>query len=100
MACTAFVVGAGLFIDESSISWSSAPTTTLGGKTVTRTTTGGAPGITVTMAGKTPVFHSLPAGHVLKYMFFGSDNNLLILDSETGPGPVTHRVTLVNFTGS
>lgn len=100
MACTPLAIGVGLFIDASSTSWSSAPSTSLGGKTVTRTTTGGSPGITVQMAGKTPVFHALLAGHVLKYMFFGSDNNLLILDSETGGGPIQHRVLVVNFTGA
>jgi hypothetical protein len=88
------VVDVGLFIDVSSTAWSTARSTTIGGKTVTLTDRG------VSVRGPTgsAPFHQRLPGHVLKYMFFGSGNFLLILDSETGLGDITHRVTLIDFT--
>ena len=93
MSCTPFVVNPGLFIDANSTAWSNAPNTTMGGKTVTKTAAG------ITATGPTgSVFHSELAGRVLRYMFFGSNNYLLILDSETGGGAITRRVSLIDFT--
>src|SRR5438067_12504132 len=93
MACTPLTVTAGFFINVSSTAWSTAPSTTMGGKTVTRMATG--------ISVKAPtgsVFLPNAGSNVSSYMFFGSDNYLLVLQSEPGPGPITHYVTLINFT--
>jgi hypothetical protein len=93
MACTPLAITAGFFINASSTAWSTAPSTTMGGKTVTRT----AAGISVT-APSGSLFLPNAGSNVSSYMFFGSNNYLLILQSEPGPGPVTRYVTLINFT--
>jgi hypothetical protein len=86
----------GLFVNVGSIGWSTAPSTTQGDRTVTRRTTG-SPGITA--SGPTgSVFHRTTG--VSKYRFIGGRNHILILESSTGAGPVTHRVSLVDFTVS
>src|SRR3954470_22992642 len=84
----------GLFVNVSSIAWSAAPSTTAGDRTVTRRTTGFA-GITAT--GPTGSGFHQTLG-VSKYMFLGSRNHLLILESDKNAGPITHRVSLVDFT--
>lgn len=96
MACTPFVVTSGLFINNDSTSWLGAPTTSVGGKTVKLTTTGFA-GISVTGPTGTMPFHVTLPGYASKYQFFGSNNNLLLLDADTST-PSTRRVSLVDFT--
>lgn len=96
MACTPLAITAGTFFNTAPLAWSNAPSTTQGGKTVTRTSAG----ISVTGPTGTMPFHATVASRQSKYMFIGSDNYLLILDSDTGVGPVTHSVSLVDFTTS
>jgi hypothetical protein len=93
-AADKITISNGLFVNVSSIAWSSAPSTTAGDRTVIRRTTGFA-GITAT--GPTgSVFHQTLG--VSKYMFIGNRNHLLILESGKNVGPITHRVSLVDFT--
>jgi Abnormal spindle-like microcephaly-assoc'd, ASPM-SPD-2-Hydin/von Willebrand factor type A domain len=94
VTCTPTNITTGLFINNAPIAWSTAASTTRGDRTANRTTTGLA-GLTVT--GPTgSLFHTTLG--VSKYMFFGNGNHLLILESSTGAGPVTHTVTCVDFT--
>jgi hypothetical protein len=94
MACTPLNIATGLFFNTTPISWSTAPTTNQGGKTVTLDLTG----ISVTGPTGTMPFHATPSGRRSKYMFIGTDNYLLLLDSDTGAGLITHYVSLVDFT--
>jgi len=98
MACVPYTVNSGLFINDSTTAWSAAPSTTKGGRTVTLAATGNNPGITVTCPGGS-IFHQMMNNHILRYLFIGSGNYLLILDMETGIGPSTCYVDLVDFTG-
>lgn len=86
----------GLFINNGSLAWSTAASTTQGDRTVTRTTTGFA-GINVT-APNGSVFHMTTG--VSKYMFIGSGNHLLILEMTPTGGQVRHSVSIVDFSGT
>jgi von Willebrand factor type A domain len=92
MACTPLSIQPGLFVAGN---WISAPTTAFDGKTVTLTTTGGFPGLAVQQGGQ-HLFHAQLTGHTLQYRVLGG-KYLLILDQESGPGPSTRSVSLVNF---
>jgi hypothetical protein len=84
----------GLFVNNG-LTWSTAASQTRGDRSVVRRTTGGNPGITA--SGPTgSVFH--PTLGVSKYLFFGSHNHLLILESQSQAAQVRHTVTHVNFT--
>jgi hypothetical protein len=92
----ALIVAPGFFVP---VNWTTAPLTLAGDVTVERDAVGPNPGITVT--GTTgSLFHATVGSNVSRYMVFGADNNVLILESTTAAGPVTHRVTLVDFTTS
>jgi hypothetical protein len=93
MSCPPTVIANGLFIDVNSIAWSTAPSQTAGTRSVTRTASG------ITATGPTgSVFHPTVAGYTSKYMFFGGDNFLVLLDIEGSAGSSTRRVSLVDFT--
>jgi hypothetical protein len=84
----------GLFNNSAALAWSSAPSTTLGDRTVTRTTTGFRG---ITASGPTgSVFHQTLG--VSRYMFIGTRNHLLILEASTGAGPGNRSVSMVDFT--
>lgn len=81
----------GLFVNASALAWSNAPSTVMGDRSVTKTTTG------IVAAGPTgSVFHQTLG--TSRYMFIGSKNHLLILEQSTGAGPVQRWVTMVDFT--
>lgn len=89
----AVVVQPGFFI---AAAWSTGPLATVGAVKVERITTGPFPGIAVT--GPTgSVFHTTLAGNVSRYVVFGSPARVLILESTTAAGPVTHRVSVVDL---
>jgi hypothetical protein len=94
---TRLVINVGLFVNDTPTEWLNAASTTLCGRTVQWTSNG----ITVTgPTGRLP-FHATPSvGWVSKYRFIGSNCHLLILDSETGQGPQTRIVSLVDFSTS
>jgi hypothetical protein len=93
MACTPLNIDPGLFLTTSP--WETTASKTFDGKTVTRTTSGPNPGITVTK-GAQSVFHQQLNNHNLSYGVLGN-KFLVILDVEAGGGPSTRTVTLVNF---
>lgn len=98
MSCSPLAVGVGLFINNPATnSWSAAPSRSVGGKTVTLVATGPAPGITVTGPNGT-LFHATVGTDISRYLFFGSNNYLLLLEAGTGPGPVAYTVSLIDFT--
>ena len=74
MACTPLSVGTGLFIDASSTSWSTAPNTSMGNKTVTRNANG------ITVTGPTGTLYHQTLG-TSKYFIFGSNNYVLLLEA-------------------
>jgi hypothetical protein len=82
----------GLFITNEP--WDSSPSKSFDGKSITLTTTGSWPGISI-QEGSRSIFHSQKAGHMLKYRVLGK-KYLVILD--TGPGnPSTRSVSVVDF---
>ncbi len=86
-------ISPGLFVNNGSF-WSTAPSQTAGDRSVVRRTTGPNPGISV--SGPTgSVFHRTSG--VSKYLFYGGNNHLLILESRAQAARVTHTVTHVNF---
>jgi hypothetical protein len=92
VAAGPITISNGLFNNSAALAWSSAPTTTMADRTVTRTTTG-VQGLVV--SGPTgSVFHQTLG--VSRYMFIGTHNHVLILESPTGGG--TRSVSLVDFT--
>jgi hypothetical protein len=92
VAANPITISNGLFNNSAALAWSSAPTTTMGDRTVTRTTTG-VSGLVV--SGPTgSVFHQTLG--VSRYMFIGTRNHVLLLESSTGAG--TRSVSLVDFT--
>ncbi len=92
VAANPITISTGLFTNSAALAWSSAPTTTMGDRTVTRTTTG-VPGLVA--AGPTgSVFHQTLG--VSRYMFIGTHNHVLFLETPTGGG--TRSVSLVDFT--
>ena len=93
MAADPIVISNGLFNNSAELAWSAAPTTTLGTHTVTRTAAG------ITATGPTgSVFHQTLGSGSSRYMFFGTNNHVLILETSGGGGPVTRSVSLVDFT--
>jgi hypothetical protein len=94
VACTPLNIDAGLFITTSP--WETTPTKSFDGKTVTLTTSGGSPGISVVKSGGGSLFHAQLANRVLHYGVLGN-KYLLILDVDSGVGPSTRSVSLVNF---
>ena len=83
----------GLFLPTE---WTNLALTEVDGITIERDISGPNPGITVT--GPTgSLFHATIGSNTSRYMVFGSDNYVLILDSTTLPGPVTHRVSVTNL---
>jgi hypothetical protein len=98
MPCSPLTVGVGLFINNPATnSWSAAPSRSVGGKTVTLAATGPAPGITVTGPNGT-LFHPTVGTDISRYLFFGSNNYLLLLEAGTGPATVQYTVSLIDFT--
>ncbi|MEV6824503.1 hypothetical protein [Amycolatopsis sp. NPDC051102] len=92
LAADPITISNGLFNNSAALAWSSAPTTTMGDRTVTRTT-GGVSGLVVSgPAGS--VFHQTLG--VSRYMFIGTRNHVLILETPTSGG--TRSVSLVDFT--
>jgi len=95
-AIAAIDITPGLFVNNGFF-WSTALTQTAGDRTVARRTTGPNPGISAT--GPTgSVFHRTFG--VSKYLFYGTNNHLLILESQAQAARVTHTVTQVNFTAT
>jgi hypothetical protein len=92
VACVPLNIQNGLFVPSS---WSSALNTPFNGGTVTYAPGGANPGITV-QKGSGSVFHAQLANRALHYMVLGNEF-VLILDVETGIGPSTRNVSLVNF---
>ncbi|MEU5265383.1 hypothetical protein [Amycolatopsis sp. NPDC021455] len=93
-AANPITISTGLFNNSAALAWSSAPATTMGDRTVTRTTTG-LPGLVV--SGPTgSVFHQTLGAGVSRYMFIGTHNHVLILETPSGGG--TRSVSLVDFT--
>ncbi|MET8849756.1 hypothetical protein [Amycolatopsis sp. NPDC004625] len=89
LAADPITISNGLFNNSAALAWSSAPSTTMGDRTVTRTAAG------VVAAGPTgTVFHQTLG--VSRYMFIGTRNHVLILETPTGGG--TRSVSLVDFT--
>lgn len=92
VAADPITISNGLFNNSAATAWSSAPATTMGDRTVTRTTTG-VQGLVV--SGPTgSVFHQTLG--VSRYMFIGTRNHVLILESPTGAG--NRSVSSVDFT--
>ena len=92
MACTPFVVSPGLFENSTQGVWLNAPSTTQGGKTVTLS------GGTLTVTGPNGTMNFSAAGtQILRYKFFGTGNFLAVLVSESGVGPITRWMHIVNF---
>ncbi|MGW4056953.1 hypothetical protein ACWEGE_01670 [Amycolatopsis sp. NPDC004747] len=91
-AANPITISNGLFNNSAATAWSSAPSTTMGDRTVTRTT-GGVQGLVV--SGPTgSVFHQTLG--VSRYMFIGTHNHVLLLESPSGGG--NRSVSLVDFT--
>lgn len=90
MACTALGIQAGLFINTQP--WSNAPSTSMGGRSVTITG-----GTTLTVSGPTGSnFMTVATGGNFHYKFFGTANHVVIW--ETLPGTIQDRhVSLVDF---
>jgi hypothetical protein len=93
MACTPLNINTGLFYTASP--WETAPTKSFDGKTVTCTPGGPNPGILV-QKGAQSLFHAQSVNRHLSYGVLGN-KFLVILDAETGTGPSTRMVSLVNF---
>lgn len=93
MACTPLNIDAGLFLTSSP--WETTPSKSFDGKTVTNTTSGPSPGISV-QKGASSLFHARLANRTLHYGVLGN-KFLVILDVEGGAGPSTRWVSLVNF---
>ncbi|MGW3960808.1 hypothetical protein ACWED2_13405 [Amycolatopsis sp. NPDC005003] len=94
VAADPITISNGLFNNSAATAWSSAPATTMGDRTVTRTTTG-VQGLVV--SGPTgSVFHQTLG--VSRYMFIGTRNHVLILESPTGGG--NRSVSLVDFSAT
>ncbi|MFH1009607.1 MAG: choice-of-anchor D domain-containing protein [bacterium] len=93
MPCTPLDIQVGLFINT--INWSSAPSTSFDGKTVTLTTSGANPGLLV-QQGSQSLFQPKMTNHQLHYMVLGN-KYLLVLDVESIAGSGTRRILLVNF---
>ncbi len=93
MACTPLNIDPGLFLTANP--WESTPSRSFDGKTVTHTPGGPNPGIVVTK-GPQSVFHQQLNNHALFYGVLGN-KFLVILDIESGNGPSTRHVSLVNF---
>ncbi|MGW3995472.1 hypothetical protein ACWEF6_18440 [Amycolatopsis sp. NPDC004772] len=93
-AADPITISTGLFTNSAAPAWSSAPATTMADRTVTRTTTG-LPGLVVSGPSGS-VFHQTLG--VSRYMFIGTGNHVLILESSTGGGPGSRSVSLVDFT--
>jgi hypothetical protein len=92
--CAPFKVEPGPFIDVQSSFWSSAPQATAGDRTVQRSATG------LTAIGPTGrVFHQKAGGTgIVKFMFFGKDNNLLLLDQLVVGTSIDSFTSLIDFT--
>jgi hypothetical protein len=94
MTCTPLKVAPGLFYNSGGTAWSTAPSASLGGHSVTRSASG------ITFSGSTGGgFHATVGTNTSKYRLFGA-GFLVILESETSIGLITHTVTLVDFTTS
>ena len=93
MACTPLNIDPGLFLTTNP--WESTPSKSFDGKTVTHTTSGPNPGISV-QKGMLSVFHQQLNNHTLSYGVLGN-KFLVILDVEAGGGSSTRHVSLVNF---
>ncbi|WP_233223758.1 hypothetical protein [Amycolatopsis sp. CA-128772] len=88
-AANPITISNGLFNNSAALAWSSAPTTTMGDRTVTRTAAG------LAAAGPTgTVFHQTLG--VSRYMFIGTHNHVLFLETPNGGG--NRSVSLVDFT--
>jgi hypothetical protein len=89
VAANPITISNGLFNNSAALAWSSAPTTTMGDRTVTRSATG------LVASGPTgTVFHQTLG--VSRYMFIGTHNHVLFLETPTGGG--TRSVSIVDFT--
>lgn len=89
VAANPITISNGLFNNSAALAWSSAPSTTMGDRTVTRSASG------LVASGPTgTVFHQTLG--VSRYMFIGTGNHVLFLETPTGGG--TRSVSLVDFT--
>ncbi|EOD63598.1 hypothetical protein [Amycolatopsis vancoresmycina] len=89
LAANPITISNGLFNNSAALAWSSAPSTTMGDRTVTRSASG------LVASGLTgSVFHQTLG--VSRYMFIGTHNYVLFLETPTGGG--TRSVSLVDFT--
>lgn len=93
MACTPLTIDTGLFFTTNP--WETTPSKTFDGKTVTLTTSGPSPGISV-QKGALSFFHAKLNNHTLSYGVLGN-KFLVILDVEGGGGSSTRTVSLANF---
>ena len=93
MACTPLSIDLGLFFTTSP--WEQTATRSFDGKTVTYTSGGPNPGISV-QRGASSLFHAQLGNRSLSYGVLGN-KYLLLLDVETGAGTSTRTVSLVNF---
>jgi hypothetical protein len=93
MACTPLNIDSGLFFTTNP--WETTPSKIFDGKTVTHTSGGPNPGISV-QKGMLNVFHQQLNNRSLFYGVLGN-KFLVILDVEGGAASSTRRVSLVNF---
>lgn len=93
MACTPLSIQSGLFLTVTA--WSTALSATFDGKTLTFTPGGANPGISVQQGSKS-IFHPNLGNRSLSYMVLGN-KYLVILDMESGPGPSTRWLSLIDF---
>lgn len=93
MACTPLDIQVGYFYNTGN--WDNTPSQSFDGKTLTLTTSGPNPGISVQQGPKS-VFHAQLSNRTLSYMVLGN-KYLVILDMEGGGGASTRWVSLVNF---
>jgi hypothetical protein len=95
MACTAFPApNLGLFVDNVQGVWNSVNETKPGGKSCTYT--GGTLSINGPNGSPGPI--TAGANQKVRHKFFGANNFLAVCISETGAGPKSHTVLMVDFT--
>ncbi|HEY5834516.1 hypothetical protein, partial [Streptomyces sp.] len=93
MACTPLNIQAGPFITNSP--WLSAPSAAFDGKTLTLTTGGPNPGLSV-VQGARNFFHPRLLNRTIHYQVLGN-KYLVILDVEAGVGASTRTVSVLDF---
>jgi len=92
MTCTPFAVQAGLFESVTQGVWNNFGESGASGRSVSYS------GGTLTVVGPNGTTFSTPAGtQVVRHRFFGGGNFLAVLISESGSGPISHWMHIVNF---